>query len=215
MKTLFLSIVVIALISCHKSGPAPEPNYFNPMDLAKLSLDSAQMSNGFYLHSEYFTKPISSHEQIYQRWRLNNETSELELVEDEKYEITSPYGASSRQNWYRTYNPESKDKIEIDIVICDTEEVLEETAHYYTQEAFASVFIQTSVPLFGEKSWIPNDEQTNGSFTVMFVWANVFIKLFVGTHENTNEPEKITEELAKKLESRIKAGAVVNIEYGK
>lgn len=216
MKTLFLSIVVAFLVSCHKSDPVPEPepNYFNPMDFAKLSLDSTQIPENFYLYSEYITKPISLNEAIYQTWRRDNKANELRLIEDEKYEITSPYGASSIQNWFRIYNSESKDKIEIDIFICDSVEVLDEITHHYTQDAFASVFIQTSVPLFGEKSWVPNDEQTNGSFTVMFVRYNVFIRLFVGTHENTTEPEKITEELAKKLESRIKAGAVVNIEYG-
>ena len=215
MKTVLLSILILSLLSCHKSNPIPEPesNYFNPMDLAKLSLDSTQIPEDFYLYSEYFTKPISKDEQIYQEWRLNVNTNGIELLEDTIYEITKPFGASSRQKWDRVYNSVSKDIIEIEIAICDTEELLEETTHYYTQEAFAGVFVQTSVPLFGEKSWIPSEEQTYGSFTVMFVRYNVFIRLFVGTRGDTNEPKNITEELAKKLESRIKAGAIVNSEY--
>lgn len=206
------------MFSCHKSDPDPlyEPleKYFNPIDLPKLSLDSVQMPSGFFMGINRIIMPDSIlSEQVYQEWKRDSKTNKLVLVKTEKYEVSTPISASSDQTWHRSNSLGTKDIIEINEVICVSDEEMTNTINYYTKEAYAAVFIESDVPIAGEKSWVKKDEDIlTETFSVMFVKHNVFIRLFVYQKDTDKDRLKqIIEELAKKIEDRIDSFAVNKI----
>lgn len=215
MKYILIAFMILNFLSCHKSEPEsiqePVEKYFNPIDLPKLSIDSIDMPSGFFMSQERIALPDTVlNENVYQYWRRDSKTNKLVLLEESKSGIDTTFGASSDQIWYRNNSLGGNDKIEINKVICISDEGLLEVINYYTQQAFAGVFVLSGVPFAGEKSWVPLDvSPTDEYFTVMFCKHNLFIRLFVRiSGENASESKQITEELAKRIVDGIDSFAV-------
>lgn len=215
MKAILLSILFLALLSCHKSDPEPiqEPaeKYFNPIDLPKLSIDSVDMPTGFFMNEERMARPGTlSNEKIYEFWRRDTETNKLVQLEESKSEINPPIGASSFQIWFRNNSLGGKDKIEIDKAICTSEDEMLKTVNLFTANMYSAVFVESDVPFAGEKSWVSkNARPTDNSFAVMFCKHNVFIRLYISMNEkDASELKPITEELAKRIVDNIDSFAV-------
>jgi len=185
--------------------------YFNPIDLLKLCIDSAEMPTGFVMNQNILSMPgTAPNEQIYQYWRIDAKTNQLALLESNKKAVSTPISASSDQIWYRTNTLGGKDKIEINRVICTSEPELLKTVNQFTKETYQAVFILSAVPFAGEKSWVPMDAQpTDDSFSLMFYKHNVFIRLYVRiSNKDAIESQHITEMLAKQLVNNIDSFAV-------
>lgn len=214
MRTLICLIIGLSLFSCKKSDDALIPNYLDPANLTKITLDNTEIAEGFMVFFENLSMPVSANEQVLKTWRRNSATNELELISEEKTAISSAVVASSMQNWFRVHS-DKKDKIEIEIIICPTPEILAETIDYYTKDAFATPFVSSADPNVGERRWTPkNVDESDRSYVVMFCRHNVFIRVFSGLPDGSlKESQDMTKALCEELDNRIKSSATVNISY--
>ncbi len=116
-------------------------------------------------------------------------------------------GANSFQKWYHKNEYGSKGMIEINIIICTSDEDLENTITYYTKDAFVAQFKLATVPFIGEKSWSPYDNEIGEDcYTVMFCKSNVFVRLFLGIQDRKNDELAQTAfQISKKIETKIKS----------
>ncbi|NIA30190.1 MAG: T9SS type A sorting domain-containing protein [Actinobacteria bacterium] len=176
----------------------------NANKIDSLKTQQTDMPTGFILFQERIAKPgASPEEQIIQLWRRETNDQDLLLVEETVEKLDQPGGSSISQIWYRGDKNEEKDKIEIEIVICFSQEEIEKTVTYFTTEAFSNQFEITASPFAGEKSWEPIIKNPNGdSFSVMFLRYNVFVRLYVRL-ENEKELQQASQELADKIDNKI------------
>lgn len=206
-KEIYITIHLILLLTicCSKLDQDTEPDKnLKPDEIESLKIQTSEIPDGFVLYQERLSKPgESSNEQIYQFWRRDSIEQDLVLIEETKETFDNPTGASSSQIWYRGDKKGEQDKIEINIVICLSDSMMENTITYFTKEAYASIFICTETPVIGEKTWIP-EYPSQFSYSMMFLKINVFIRLYVRLkHKNPEEIKKMTEYLAKTIESKI------------
>lgn len=198
MLTSFLLVLTsIHTIIAQKIGPDK---------IEDLRIRQNDVPNEFILHQERLTKlGTSTNEQIYQFWRRESLEKDFVLIEEEKRICDNLAGASSFQKWYRDNKTGVKDKIQIDIIICPSDSLVNRTIDFFTIEAFSSQFNITETPIAGERSWIPKFEHPRGdNFTIMFLKYNVFVRLFVILKDkNKKEVEQVTENIARSIENRI------------
>lgn len=169
---VFCSVIVSSVILAEEVKPA---------NIDSLKLQQADVPNAFVLYQESLSKPgPSTGEAISQEWRRKTSEQELVLVEERKDKADYPVEGFVRQIWYRGEKKGEKDKIEVVVIICATQEQMEKTISHFTTEAFAIPFRITESPFAGERSWTPVDENPRGdSFSVMFARSNVFVRLYV------------------------------------
>ena len=178
----------------------------NTDKIDSLKIQQTDMPTGFILFQEKIAKPgASPEEQIIQLWRRESSDQDLLLVEETVEKLDQPGGSSISQIWYRGDKNEKKDKIEIEIVICFSQEEMEKTVTYFTTEAFSDQFELMALPFAGSKSWEPIIKNPNGeSFSVMFLRYNVFVRLYVRLRNATEkELEQISKQFADKIDNKI------------
>ena len=111
-------------------------------------------------------------------------------------------GASCTQKWYRN---EKKEKIEVDIIICLSENEIDEVIEIFTKKMYSLQFKQTEIPLAGDISWVANNlDNESDSYSIMFLKANVFVRIYVNLKdENVNELKVTVNNLAGSIETKI------------
>jgi hypothetical protein len=205
IKLLPVYLLLFSVVSCSKHDQNTQSFIeVKPDKIESLKIQTPEMPDGFVLYQERLLKPgESSNEQVSQLWRRDSVKQDLVLIEETKKIIDNPQIASSFQIWNPDDKNGKKGKIEINIIICLTDSILENKINYYTKEAFASPFQCTEIPIVGDKSWIPEYPSQN-SYSIMYLKFNVFVRVFVGlNNENADEIKKMTENLALKIENKI------------
>jgi hypothetical protein len=204
-KYMFISLIFNSIIIYSLFARDEKPGkIIKPDKIDSLIVQILDMPNGFVLYSDHSVKPgESSNEQVSQLWRRDYVEQDLVLIKETKKIIDNPQITSSFQIWNPDDKNGKKGKIEINIIICLTDSILENKINYYTKEAFASPFQCTEIPIVGDKSWIPEYPSQN-SYSIMYLKFNVFVRVFVGlNNENADEIKKMTENLALKIENKI------------
>ena len=124
------------------------------------------------------------------------------MTEEKTMDIGDPIGASCTQKWYRS---EKKEKIEIDIIICPTENEIDKTIETFTKKMYSIQFKQTKIPLAGDISCVANNfEHESDSNSIMFLMANVFVRIYVNLkEENVDELKVMVNNLTGNIETKI------------
>ena len=92
--------------------------------------------------------------QISQRWKRDTPVNDLKMINEETMDLGKSIGASCTQKWYRN---EKKEKIEVDIIICLSENEIDEVIEIFTKKMYSLQFKQTEIPLAGDISWVANN----------------------------------------------------------
>ncbi len=193
MKKHLLKIVFILLSVANSFSilaQSSESEYkINPEDIGNIKIRVDQIVNNFELNRERFTKLDKlSGNQISELRKRDKRTNKLILVENTHKAVIS---ASS--NCLQIWNRNKEDKIEINIFVCSSDSELNAIIYRFTKEYYSMPYIITDRPIIGEKTWIPKYEiyNTKGT-TIMFKISNVFVRVFVGLTNQSNDEIKET-----------------------
>lgn len=161
----------------------------DPGSIDGLKMQQADVPDGFVLFQESIGKPgVASGEAIYQQWRRRTSEEELALIEERLETTDGPVEGFGHQKWYRGEMNGERDKLEVEIVVCDSQEHMDATIAFNTADRFAVPFRITASALVGERSWAPNrDDVSRESFSVMFQRGNVFIRVFARLYGLSDE----------------------------
>lgn len=173
-------------------------------NIEKIKIQDREIMNNFLLFAENLFKPNEqATAQIRKYWKRDTAGSDLKLIEEETLELGESIGASCTQKWYRS---EKKEKIEVDIILCPPSKIeIDKTIEVFTKKMYSIQFNQTNIPLVGEISWIANNPDTEiVSYVIMFLRANVFVRIYVSLKDkNVDELKATAINLANNIDTKI------------
>jgi hypothetical protein len=169
------------------------------INIENIKIQDGEMRNNFLLFQENLFKPnMQATGQIRQCWKRESEGSDLKMTEEETMDLGESVGASCTQKWYRG---EKKEKIEVDIIICPSENEIDKTVETFTRRMYSLHYIRADIPFAGDTSWVANNQDNESdSFSVMFLKANVFVRIYVNLKDEKNNGLEVT---AKSLANNI------------
>jgi len=189
MKYLLYIVILLAITSCKKEET--EKSFVNTDKLEDIKIHEGEIPGGFILFYEYLMKPdVEASVQISQDWERDTIKNEMKMIEEDSVSLGESYVSFCYQTWYRSNR---KEKIEINTFICSSDNETDKIVELYTTKMYVQLFEVTDVPLVGDRSWIPNNSGLkNSSYSIMFLRANVFARIYVHLKEPYNEDVKVT-----------------------
>ena len=173
------------------------------INIENIKIQDGEIGNNFLLFQENLFKPnMQETGQIRQCWKRESERSDLKMTEEETMDLGESVGASCTQKWYRS---EKKEKIEVDIIICPSENEIDKTVETFTKKMYSLQFMRTDIPFAGDISWGANNlDNISDSYSVMYLKANVFVRIYVNLKdENINGLKATAKNLASNIENKI------------
>lgn len=172
-------------------------------NIENIKVQEGQIAGGFLLFQENLFKPNKQATgQIIQYWKRDTSVSDLKMIKEETLDLGKLIGASCTQKWYRN---EKKEKMEVDIIICPSENELNKVIEIFTKKMYNLQFNQTYIPLAGDISWVAKDlDNESDSYSIMFLKANVFVRIYINLKDENVDKLKITvNNLVSNIESKI------------
>lgn len=169
-------------------------------EINSIRIEQSDLPNGFELFQENISKPGDSPNTKEIQKKKRNHNNEIILTK-EYSDNTALIRGSCSQVWYRNGK---KDKIEININVCASQQQFEETITNYTEKYYSTKFIVSNKLLLGDRNWIPEQISPNDYVVFMFSLDNVFVRIYVLIkNEDYDEVEKISLFLANKIKQNL------------
>ena len=208
MDTQKILILVALIIPILKATAQTEKEFYKgvePSLIEKLCPKMITHEDSLVLYFVSVKMPDSLVNTNYVVWEKSLfKNKKLEPVALHKKEANRPVNAYCKQIWK---DETQKGRVEVDIIVCQTQGDLNEVIKSYTQEKYTIQFRKTDEPIIGQQSWIPTSvEQEQQSPVVLFYVSNVFVRVAstIGVSE-VNKSETLTRVLSTKIEEDILA----------
>ncbi len=174
-----------------------------PKNIENIKIHEGEIGDNFLLFQENLFKPNKqSTSQISQCWKRDTSVNDLKMINEETMDLGKSIGASCTQKWYRN---EKKEKIEVDIIICPSDDEIDEAIEFFTKKMYSLQSKQTEIPLVSDISWVANNlDAESDSYSIMFLKANVFVRIYLNfKDENVNDLKVAVNNLAGNIETKI------------
>lgn len=197
-------IYIIVLSFCSVIGFANKNN--SKLKIKPSKIDSLYIQNieEFELQVERICKPeLYTNYQIVMVKKRDLNSNKIINTEGKNLKSkSSEIGSSCRQKWKNKLNGE---KIEVDIIICATENQLYETIDAFTTKLYSNHFTQTDTRYVGDSQWVATNASTQkGHDNLMFAYDNTFVRIYFKSDiKKPDEIKSFSMQIAKRIEKSI------------